>query len=310
MKILLTEPEFFPNDFLESLKKFGKVVPKRTTREELKEEIKDTDILIGRVETKIDNEILKNAKNLKLIISVTTALDHIDVEEAKKRGIEVFNPVGYATTAVAEYTMALILSLARRIPWAHYRLSLGGWDRHEFLGNELSRKTLGLIGFGKIGRKVAEYAKTFGMNIVYFDPYIDKKTAEEIGAREVSFDELLSISDIISIHAFLSKETENMINIQQLSKMKRNAMLINVARGDIVNEKDLVEALKQGIIAGAAVDVFSQEPLDRSSELVKFASQSNNLILTPHIAGSSADAIKNASEIVLQKISEFVEGRK
>ena len=167
-------------------------------------------------------------------------------------------------------------------------------------------KTLGIVGFGRIGSRVAKYAKNFGMNIIVYDPYINKDLADEIGAEITTFDDVLKRSDIITIHAFLSEETRKMINSETFSKMKNTALLINVARGEIVDENALLDALERKRIAGAALDVFSEEPLPPSSKLIEFAINNDNLILTPHSAALTVDSVNKSAREIVQKMKEFL----
>lgn len=304
MKILITEPKYFDKEVEDELKKNVVVVSKELSTDELKNEIKDSDVVIVRTGTKLNKEILEQSKNLKLICSMTTALEHIDTEYAALKGIEIFNPVGYATTATSEYTFSVIMSLLRKIPWGFENLKNGKWERSKFMGSELEGKTVGIIGFGRIGSRVGKYAKAFGARIIFYDPYVNKDIAKEIGAEEVSFEELVRNSDIITIHSFLSKETERMISKKEFDMMKGNVVLINIARGKIIDETDLTEALSNKRIDGAALDVFDNEPLSPDNQLVKYANENNNLILTPHLAGSTFESIKTASKLVAELISK------
>lgn len=305
MKILITEPDYFPKDLVKPLEKIGDVVAKKVDYNQLLEEIKDTDILFIRVQTKVDKKILDNAEKLKAIASMTTGLDHIDIKQAEVRGIKIISPPGYATTATAEYTMSLVMALSRKIPWAFEHFKKEKWERHRFLGTELQGKTIGVIGFGRIGSRVGKFASAFGMKVIFYDPYLDSNMLKDVQATRVdSLDELIKTSDVITIHAFLSKDTKKMMSKEQLSKMKRSAIIVNAARGMELDESDLVEALESGKIAGAALDVFEEEPLPPSHELVNYARTHDNLLLTPHIAGSTKESIDLAARLVVEKIQE------
>lgn len=311
MKILITEPEYFPREQINHLEKLGRVLAKRMGYEELLNEVKDADAIIVRVETKIDKNILDSAEKLKVIASMTTGLDHIDLKQAELRGIKIVSLPGYATTATAEYTMSLILSLIRKIPWAFEHFKKEKWERHKFLGAELEGKTIGIIGFGRIGSRVGKYAKAFGMDVIFYDPFLDKNMLKEVQATQInSVDELLEKSDVVTIHSFLSKDTRKMINKERISKMKKNAIIVNASRGLIVDESDLVEALEEGKLSGAALDVFEEEPLPPSHELMNYTRSHDNLLLTPHIAGSTIESIDTAAKFVVERISEILEGRK
>lgn len=304
MKILVTEPDYFDNEAVEILKEVGSVECRRITREELLKLIEDIDILVIRVETNVDKKLLERAKKLKIIASATTGTNHID-ESAKEMGIKIINLEGANTIATAEHTFALILSLARKIPWAFESVKSNEWKRSDFFGRELNGKTLGLVGFGRIGRNVGKYAKSFGMKIVAFDPYLDEKTIEENGAEAVFLEKLLRESDIISLHLPLTRETENMINFNQFKIMKREAILINASRGQIVNIDALIEALEKKQIAGAALDVLPEEPPKPEDKIIKYIKNNKNLIVTPHLGGSTQEAVHNAGIFVAKKIKEY-----
>jgi len=297
--ILITEPEYFDQEAVYILKSVGTVTAKRLTKQELIKEIENVDVLVCRIETHVDKTILDAAKKLKIIGSATTGLNHIDVEYAKQKGVKIINLAGTHTTSTAEYTFSLILTLAKRIPWAFENLKTGVWERYRFFGHTLHGKTLGVIGYGKIGRQVAEYAKTFGMNIIAFDPYV--KTAD---IRMVSLEDLLREADVITIHAMLTKETENLIGEEQFKLMKKNAILVNAARGQIVNSESLIKALKNGVILGAAQDVFAEEPLPPTDPLIRFARENQNLLITPHIAASTHEAIHEAGLEIATRIRD------
>jgi D-3-phosphoglycerate dehydrogenase len=306
MKILVVSPEYFPEEILSKLKDVGTVDSKKLSREELLNQIENYDAVLTRVDVKFDKEVLERAKNLKVIGSGTTAVDHVDVEYAKSRGIEIISLSGAHTVSTAEHTFALILALARKIPWAFESLKKGEWDRGRFFGIELEGKTLGTIGFGKIGSKVAKYAKSLGMKVLTYDPYINKDLANEIGVEMTTLDDLLQNSDVITIHAFLSDETRNMINSGTISKMKPTVLLINAARGEIIDTDALIDALNNKKIAGAALDVFEKEPLPPDSKLIEYAKNNDNLIITPHIAASTNEAVHRAAEEVVTKVREYL----
>ena len=308
MKIMITEPDYFPLELQKELEKYGTVVAKKMKHEELVSQVKDIDVLLVRVETSVNKDVLDKAEKLKLIGSMTTGLDHIDIDGAKQKGIEVINFPGYATDSTAQYVITLILNLVRKIPWAFEHFKDEKWERHKFLGTELTGKTLGVVGFGRIGSTVGRYAKAFGMNVIFYDPYVNKEILSIVEAEQVdSVDKILERSDAITLHMFLSDETKGMFNKEAFSKMKSNAVIVNASRGEIVNDNDLVHALRTGQIAGAALDVFSEEPLPVPNSLVDYAREKDNLLLTPHIAGSTAESIHSAANFMVEKIREFSE---
>lgn len=270
--------------------------------ETLKKLIVDIDGLLIRSEVKITADIIKEAKKLKLIARAGTGVDNVDAKAATEKGIAVINVPGGNTIAAAEHTMALLLALARNVPEAYQSLKQHKWDREKFTGIELLGKTIGLIGFGRISREVAARAKSFGMNVITYDPFITEEFAKSLGVGTAdSLDNLLAASDIVSIHVPLNDSTKNLINKDSISKMKNGAFLINTARGPIVNSADLAEALKSGRIK-AAVDVFPDEP-PKDFDLI----DSPNIVVTPHLGASTEEAqIKIAKEIA-ECITEFFE---
>lgn len=306
MNILVTAPEYFPNEILSKLEPFANIESKKLSREELLNEIEKYDVILTRIGIKFDKELLERAKNLKILATATTGIDHIDVEYAKEKGIEVINASGINAISTAEHTFGLILALIRNIPWAFDAVRDFSFDRAQFLGNELNGKTIGIIGFGKIGSQVGKYAKAFGMNVLTYDPYINKQLADEIGAKIVELNDLLRNSDIITLHAFASPETKDMMSFNEFSKMKNTALLINVARGSLVNEDALLDALENKKIQGAALDVLIEEPPSPNNKLITYAEKNSNLLITPHIGGSTKEAVYNAAAYVVEKVKEFL----
>lgn len=305
MDVLVLAPEYYPEEILSQLKDLGTIYSKKLSHEELIKEIEKYDVILTRIGIRFDKELLERAKNLKILATATTGTDHIDLEYAKERGIEVISAPGVNAIATAEYTFGLILSLVRNIPWAFDSIRNFNFNRSEFLGNELNSKTIGIIGFGRIGSQIGRYAKAFGMNILTYDPNINKTLAEEIGAKVVELDELLRNSDVITFHAFASPETENMVSYDEFSKMKNTAFLINAARGSLVDEDALLDALKNKKIQGAAIDVLKEEPLTKENKMLAYAYQNGNLIITPHLGGSTKEAVYNAAVYVVRRIKEF-----
>ena len=309
-KILITAPAYFDIEAVAYFQQVGEVTAQELSREELLQQVADYDILAIRVDTAVDQELLDAAKNLKVIASGTTGVNHIDVEYAKKKGIEVISLQGANTVATAEHALALMLSLMRNVPAAHSSLISGKWHRAAFIGTELFGKKLGIVGFGRIGRDIAKIAQHFGMRILAYDPYLPEHVFPECNAiRIASLDVIFSEADVISLHVLLTEETRNLVNQQKLALMKPTSVLINCSRGEIVSEPDLVDALKNKKIAGAALDVFVTEPLPVESELIHYAQKHHNLILTPHIAGSTKEAIRDAGIFVARKTQEYLAGK-
>jgi D-3-phosphoglycerate dehydrogenase / 2-oxoglutarate reductase len=260
--------------------------PGQMKREDAIAALPDADALIIRSATKADADFLSHAAKLKVIARAGVGVDNVDVAEATRRGIVVMNTPDGNTISTAEHTFALMLALARQIPQAHASLVAGRWDRKLFMGLELRGKTLGVVGFGRIGRAVAKRAIAFDMNVVAFDPYIPADVAADLGVTLVTLDELFAQADFVSFHTLLTDETRAMINAESLTKMKRGVRLVNAARGALINEADLATALKTGHVAGAALDVFQNEPVEEGNPLIGL----DNVVHTPHLAASTEDA--------------------
>ena len=305
LRILVTEPEYFTPASVRAMRKIGTVRAERLSRKKLLEAVRDVDVLVVRIETKVDASLIARAKNLKCVVSATTGLNHIDTALLKKRGIPLFSLSGAHSVPTAEHTLALLFAAARRIPWAHAHMERGQWRRWEFLGVELAGKTLGIVGIGRIGTEVAKRARILGLEVIAYDPYVHAREVKARGARKVGWLEFLRKSDFISLHAPLTRETRDMFSRSAFAKMKKSAILINTARGAIVNEKALLAALSQKRIRSAALDVYPEEPLVSSSPLRRYARAHENLILTPHIAASTHEAIERASAYSVEVIAKY-----
>ncbi len=274
------------------------------TREQLKEEVKNYDALIVRSRTKVTREVLEAAGNLKLIVRAGVGLDNIDLEAARERNIAVTNTPEAISSSVAELTVGLMLAVARGIAEADRTVKGGGWSKEKFVGLGLKGKTLGIIGLGRIGCEVARVGKALGMKVIFYDVAPRDEVAKEIGCEPAgSLEELLASSDIISIHVPLTAETRHLIGERELSKVKPGAILINTARGAIVDEKALYWALKSGRLGGAGLDVYEEEP-PKNIDLVRLP----NVVCTPHIGAQTREAQREASLIAARKIVEFFRG--
>lgn len=273
------------------------------TPDQLKEIISGYDALIVRSQTKVNAEAI-NASNLKIIGRAGVGVDNIDVAAATRKGVIVVNSPDGNTVAAAEHTLALLMSVARYIPDANKSLKNGEWKRKEFTGVELYNKTLGIIGLGRIGSHVAKVCKAMGMNIIAFDPYMNKKKAEEIGINSVELEQVFTDSDFITVHVPLTPETKDLINLDTLKKMKKSARIVNCSRGGIINENDIIEAVNSGIISAAALDVFEKEPLVDSP----LQQTNEKIIITPHLGASTQEAQINVAIDVAQQISGFLKG--
>ncbi len=272
-----------------------------TTKETLNAEIADADALIVRSATKVTAELLDKAPKLRAVGRAGVGVDNIDLEAATKRGVLVMSTPGGNAVSVAEHTLALLLALAKQVPRLDKAIHEGRWEKSSAAGTELRGKTLGLIGLGRIGSEVAVRAEAFDMRVLAYDPYISEAAAREISVDLVPLDNLLAESDFISLHTSLSSATQKIINAATIEKMKRGARLINAARGELIDEAALAEALKSGKLAGAAVDVFVEEP-PKNSPLVGLP----NLIATPHVAGSTAEAQEEVGTQIAVQVKDYL----
>lgn len=261
------------------------------------------DALMIRSGTQVTQNVIESAENLKIVGRAGVGVDNVDVAAATRRGIVVVNSPEGNTVAAAEHALAMMLSLSRHIPSANQSVKEGRWDRKKYIGSEVYKKTLGVVGLGKIGSHVAKVAKAMGMKILAFDPFISQERANQLGCTLVDLDILFSESDYITLHVPKTKETANLINAESLGKMKPSARLINCARGGIIEENDLYEALKNGQITGAALDVFASEPLGESK-----LRELDNIILTPHLGASTAEAQVNVAVDVAEQIRDVLLG--
>ena len=271
-----------------------------TKNEDLDENIEDAEIVVIRSGTTLDKAIIEKAKSLKIIARCGVGVDNIDVDYAKSQNIFVTNSPSANLISVVELTVALIISAARKINLSDKHLKEGKWNRKEFVGIELSGKQLGIIGFGKAGKLVSERMKAFGMSIAFYDPYIKDWNGSE---KNLELDELLTSSDIVSIHVIKTKETENLISKEKLDLLKENAILINTSRGGVLDEDYLIELLKSKKIFGAGLDVYSEEPpknIDTFSDL--------NLLSTPHIGASTSEAQLKAGLDTVENIKKIMDG--
>jgi len=259
------------------------------------------DGLVVRSATTVTPEVFENCGNLKVIGRAGVGTDNIDKDAATKKGVVVMNTPGGNTISTCEHTFALLLSLCRMIPAAHESMAAGRWDRKKFQGSELCRKTLGIVGMGRIGGAVAKRAQAFEMKVIAFDPIMTQLKADALGIELVSVDELLERSDFITIHAPKTEKTNNMIAAAQFKKMKPSCRIVNCARGGLVNEKDLAEALKAGTIAGAALDVYTTEPFEDNPFIGL-----TNIVMTPHLAASTDEAQLTVAVEVAEQMADYL----
>lgn len=264
----------------------------KLSREEFLDIIGNYDGIIVRSFTQLDKEALEKAVNLKVIGRAGTGYDNIDLNEASKKGIIVFNTPTGNTISAAEHTMAMMLSLSRNVPQANNSLHKGIWDRKKYSGVELRDKTLGIIGLGRIGSFVAKFSQAFGMNVIACDPYLAPEKAENLNVPLVELDELLQKSDYITLHTPLTDETYHILGEDQFNKMKDGVRVINVARGKNVDTYALAEAIEAGKVTAAALDVHEEEPLPQDHPLLKLEDQ---VIVTCHLGGTTTEAMDNVS---------------
>lgn len=274
------------------------------TPDQIKEKIGTFDIVIVRSRTKLTKDMIEKADRCKIIARVGVGLDNIDVDAANAKGIRVINAVEGAMNAVAELVLGLMLSLAREIPRADREIRNGKWLKKELMGTELSGKYLGIVGLGNIGKKLAKHARALNMNIIGYDvvPIADE-FVREVGLIKTDLDTLLSSADYISFHVPFTNDTHHLVNSQRLGKMKKTVYLINTSRGEIIDEEALYTALKDGKIAGAALDVFEKEPATGN----KLATLPN-VICTPHIGAQTKEAQTLAANVIAEKIIMILRG--
>ena len=273
--------------------------------EQLKAIIKDYDALIVRSSTKVTEDIIQAASRLRFIGRAGVGLDNVDLKAATQKGIVAINTPAGNTTSTAEHTMSMILALSRNIPQACASVKAGKWERSKFSGVELHGKTIGIIGFGRIGSTVARYAKAFGMSAMVYDPYISLEVGATLGVQMVDLKVLIKESDYITIHIPKSAETKNLIGDAEFQLMKKTARLINCARGGIVDEAALAKTLETKRIAGCALDVFDEEPVPAGSPLLKL----DNCIMTPHLGASTSEAQVNVAIEIAETIRNALLGK-
>lgn len=269
--------------------------------EELRQLIESYHGLIVRSATKVSADVIRCGKDLKVIGRAGAGVDNIDVDAATEHGIAVLNAADGNTLSVAEFTFALMTALARHIPASHISILDGRWDRNMFKGVELYGKVLGVIGLGKIGREVTKRAQAFGMKVVAYDPLIGPEVFQSAGVEQRNLKEIFHGSDFVTVHVPLSKETKNLVNADHLHHCKKGLRLINAARGGVVDENALYRALKEGKVAGVALDVYEKEP-PTGSPLIGF----KNVITTPHLGASTFEAQQRVAQQIAEQVADFL----
>ena len=302
MKILVSDP--ITENGLSILKdaNFDVVELPDGTPEEIAKASRDIHGWVIRSGTKVTAKMIENAENLNVIARAGVGLDNIDIPVATRRGVVVMNTPDVNTISAAEHTIAIMLTLSRNITTGDLGIKQGEWNRHALVGTELRNKTLGIVGLGKIGREVLTRCRSFGMNILGYDPYISQDLFNVEEVKIVDIDELTAEADYITIHVPLNNSTHDLFDYDRLSSMKSTARIVNVARGGIINEIDLAKALKKGKIAGAAIDVFSSEPVEDTNPLLS----APNIVLTPHLGASTEEAKEAVSMAVCEQVRDYL----
>jgi D-3-phosphoglycerate dehydrogenase / 2-oxoglutarate reductase len=273
------------------------------TEEQLVEIIPEYDAIVVRSGTTVTKPIIDAGKKLKIIGRAGAGVDNIDVEAATRRGVPVVNAPEGNTLAATEHTLAMMLALARNIPQANASLRQKQWKRSKFMGIELNEKTLGILGLGRIGREIAKRANAMQMRCVAYDPFISQDRAAELGVTLMSLDDVIKVADVITVHTPMTKETHHLINAEKIATMKNGVRIINCARGGIIDEKALYEAIKSNKVAGAALDVFEDEPPFKSPLL-----DLHQVVLTPHLGASTIEAQQNVAITVAREINTVLQG--
>ena len=275
-------------------------------QEKIPDMMTDIKAIIVRNRTQVNANLINNSPNLLCVGRLGVGLDNIDLESCKKRNLTVYPATGANTNGVVEYVLTSALVLLRGAFNKTEEMVSGKWPREQSSGNEITGKVLGLVGFGEIAQKTADLARSFKMDIMAFDPFLDKKSLAWNNVKNVSLDELLRYSDVISIHTPLSESTRHLINSTNLNFMKKTAVIINAARGGVIDDKALSEKLRKNEIKGAALDVFETEPMDVNSG--NYFHDLKNVILTPHIAGVTEESNVNVSALIADKIDKHLSG--
>lgn len=303
MRILVADP--IAEEGIAALRAHAEVdVKTGLKKDELINIIGDYDAVVVRSETKITADVIEAGKKLQAIGRAGVGVDNIDVEAATKKGIVVVNAPTGNTISAAEHTLAMMLALARHIPQANTRLKGGEWRRQDFMGTELRNKTLGIVGLGNVGSEVARRAKSFDMRLIAYDPFASVEYARNLGVALVNLDELLKEADFITMHTPLNEKTRGLINTKQLAMVKPSVRIINCARGGVIDEEALFNAVENGQVAGAAVDVFTEEPA-KNNILFK----SDKILVTPHLAASTAEAQTGAALDVSEQVITVLNGK-
>lgn len=307
MKIVVLDHVYLEKEHIERLRMLGEPQIFKDPPEsvdELERRIEKADVAIVGWSL-LTEKIINRAKNLRMISIWATSCHYADLKASAARGVVVTHVPAYATESVAEHVFALLLSAMRKLLPADKHVREGNFDWRPFGGHELMGKTLGVVGTGSIGFRVAEIARAFGMKILGYEKYPNHKRADEVGVKYVDFPTLLGQSDVISLHVTLTPETEHLLGKEQIELMKDDAVLINTSQGRIIDENALIIALKSGKISYAGLDVFSQEPPAKENPLFKL----ENVVLSPHIGFHTFEAVKKCTDICIENVARFLDGK-
>jgi len=315
MNILNAEPEGYSRKAYEILDTIGIVIEEECDREKLLKLIPEIDVLIVRLDHCVDEELFKKADKLKIVVTATTGLNHIDLDAATKYGVTVLSLKGErifldSLTATAELTWALLLALVRRLPEAIEHVNQGGWDRDLFKEHQLKEKVLGIVGYGRLGRIVARYGDAFEMRVIATDPFVMKMDSY---VEKVEMDDLLSSADVISLHINYDETTHGIMNEEAFRKVKSGAVLINTSRGELIDEKAMLKALDLGVLSGVALDVLSYEAnksisWPKDSEVWKRLSSDLKILITPHIGGATFESMEKTEIFMANKLKKYLNG--
>lgn len=318
---LVSESYNYSKKALKIYKSLGRVllVKKDGNISNKKQILNDINVLVIRNLTQVDKKLINSMAKLKIVASPTTGLNHIDVDYLNKKKIKLVSLRGQTKfletiSSTAEHTVALLLSLVRHIPWSFDEVKKGNWLRDEFIGNQLKDKTIGVLGYGRLGKIVAKYCKVFDMNVISCDPNVSKDIMLKNRIKKVSFDELFKKSDIVSLHVLLTKETKNLVKGKHFRMMKKDAILVNTARGEIIEKNALYKALKKKFIKGAAIDVMWDERKDGShlkkDLLWKYAKTHKNLLISSHLGGVSYEAMEETENFIAGLVEKHIKYKK
>ena len=311
---ILTEPKGYSPKAIAILKKLGPVVSWQEADKNFTT-LKRATILVVKLGMKISKRVLDRLPNLKIIGTSTTGLNHIDMVEAKRRGIEIASLRGEAKFLstifpTAEETIGLMIMLMRNLPWGFDAVRHGRWDKEKFYGHELAGKTLGVVGFGRLGAMVAGFGRAFGMNVIACDPHVSSAAMKRKGAKKVPMDSAFQNADVVSVHVLLTPDTYHLIKRRHFKLMKPTAYYINTARGELNEEGPLLEALNKKQIAGAALDVLADEDPRgnhiKNHPLVRYARSHHNLIIVPHLGGATFESMAKTEDFIAEKIRRIV----